>query len=157
MKRFFLHVILPMLIGGVIYVLFRSNELLMFRWFEFLKIDRVVYSLREYTFYYRKYIPESILFSLPDCLWVYSFTMFLSFYVKNIFLIMIPCIGSVLTEICQLWFIPGTFDIMDVLYMLAATGIALFFIYKHRNSDIKQKNLFKQTEKIWKKQNFIWI
>ena len=157
MKRFFLHVILPMFIGGVIYVLFRSNELLMFRWFEFLKIDRVVYSLREYTFYYRKYIPESILFSLPDCLWVYSFTMFLSFYVKNIFLIMIPCIGSVLTEICQLWFIPGTFDIMDVLYMLAATGIALFFIYKHRNSDIKQKNLFKQTEKIWKKQNFIWI
>ena len=141
MKRFFLHVVLTMLIGGVIYVLFRSDTLLMFRWFEFLKLDKLVYSIREYTFYYRKHIPESILFSLPDCLWVYSFTMFLSFYFKNIFMIMIPCIGSVLTEIGQLWFVPGTFDIMDVLYMLAATGIAIFFIYKHRNSDKDQEEL----------------
>ena len=141
MKRFFLHVVLTMFVGGVIYVLFRSDTLLMFRWFEFLKLDKLVYSIREYTFYYRKYIPESILFSLPDCLWVYSFTMFLSFYFKNIFMIMIPCIGSVLTEIGQLWFVPGTFDIMDVLYMLAATGIALFFIYKHRNSDKAQEEL----------------
>ncbi|MCP1224638.1 hypothetical protein [Sebaldella sp. S0638] len=145
MKRFFLHVILTMVVGGIVYILFRSDTLLMFRWFEFLKIDKIIYSLREYTFYYRKYIPESVLFSLPDCLWVYSFTMFLSFYFKNILLIMIPCIGSVLTEIGQLWFVPGTFDIMDVLYMLAATGIALFFIYRHRNSDMKQRKLSNQT------------
>ncbi len=145
MKRFFLHVVLTMIVGGIVYILFRSDTLLMFRWFEFLKIDKIIYSLREYTFYYRKYIPESVLFSLPDCLWVYSFTMFLSFYFKNILLIMIPCIGSVLTEIGQLWFVPGTFDIMDVLYMLAATGIALFFIYRHRNSDMKQRKLSDQT------------
>ncbi len=144
MKRFFIHVILTIFIGGIIYVLFRSDTLLMFRWFEFLKLDKLIYSLREYTFSYRKYIPESVLFSLPDCLWVYSFTMFLSFYFKNIFLIKIPCIGSVLTEIGQLWFVPGTFDILDVLYMLAATGIALFFIYRHRNSDKKQGELLKQ-------------
>ena len=145
MKRFFLHVILTMFIGGVIYVLFRSDTLLMFRWFEFFKLDKLIYSLREYTFYYRKYIPESVLFSLPDCLWVYSFTMFLSFYLKNIFLIMIPCIGSVLTEIGQLWFVPGTFDILDILYMLVATGIALFFIYRHRISDKKQGKLLNQS------------
>ena len=145
MKRFFLHVVLTMLVGGVIYVLFRSDTLLMFRWFEFFKLDKLIYSLREYTFYYRKYIPENVLFSLPDCLWVYSFTMFLSFYLKNIFLIMIPCIGSVLTEIGQLWFVPGTFDILDILYMLAATGIALFFIYRHRISDKKQDKLFNQS------------
>ena len=145
MKRFFLHVVLTMIVGGIVYILFRSDTLLMFRWFEFLKIDKIIYSLREYTFYYRKYMPESVLFSLPDCLWVYSFTMFLSFYFKNILLIMIPCIGSVLTEIGQLWFVPGTFDIMDVLYMLAATGIALFFIYRHRNSDMKQRKLSDQT------------
>ena len=145
MKRFFLHVVLTMIVGGIVYILFRSDTLLMFRSFEFLKIDKIIYSLREYTFYYRKYIPESVLFSLPDCLWVYSFTMFLSFYFKNILLIMIPCTGSVLTEIGQLWFVPGTFDIMDVLYMLAATGIALFFIYRHRNSDMKQRKLSDQT------------
>jgi hypothetical protein len=141
MKRFFLHVVLTMFVGGVIYILFRSNNLLMFRWFEFLKIDKFVYFLREYTFSYRKYIPESILFSLPDCLWVYSFTMFLSFYFKNIFIIIIPCTGSILTEIGQLWFVPGTFDIMDVLYMAASSGIALYFIYKHKNSDIKVKEI----------------
>ena len=145
MKRFFIHVILTIFIGGVIYVLFRSDTLLMFRWFEFFKLDKLISSLREYTFYYRKYIPESVLFSLPDCLWVYSFTMFLGFYLKNVFLIMIPCIGSVLTEIGQLWFVPGTFDILDILYMLAATGIALFFIYRHRISDKKQGKLLNQS------------
>ena len=146
MKRFFLHIVLPMVIGGVIYILFRSDKLLMFRWFEFIKLDKLIYSVRDYTFYYRKYIPESILFSLPDCLWVYSFTMFLSYYFRNIFIILIPCIGSVLTETGQLWFVPGTFDIMDVLYMLAATAIALFFIYKHKNSDIKKAKFINSGE-----------
>lgn len=133
MKRFFLHVVLTILTGGIIYILFRSDDLLMFRWFEFLKIDKVIFSVREYSYSKRSYIPNSILYSLPDSLWVYSFTMFLSYYFKNIIILLVPCIGSVLTEICQLWFVPGTFDIIDVIYMFTATIIALFFIYKNKN------------------------
>ena len=136
MKRFFLHVILTMLVGGLIYLLFRSSDLLMFRWFEVLKLDRTIHWIREYFYEYRRFIPASVLYSLPDALWIYSFTMYLSFYFRNIVIILIPAVGSLLVEICQLWFVPGTFDIIDVLYMTSATMIAVYFIYKNRDKKV---------------------
>ncbi len=139
MKRFFLHVIFPMVLGGIMYILFRSYDLLMFRWFEFFRIDGFIAGIRESSLQYKHFIPSSILFSLPDCLWVYSFTMYLSFYFRNLFIILIPCIGSVLTEICQLWFVPGTFDILDVLYMVAFSLLAIFFIYNKEEKNVKKE------------------
>ena len=140
MKKILLHIILPILLGGMIYVLFKSHDLLMFRWFEFFKIDKFVLSMREFTLQHRKYIPENVLYSLPDCLWVYSFTMFVSCYFTNRFILLIPCLGSVLTEVGQLWFIPGTFDIFDVIYMILFTILAFYFINKKEKNCLKQKN-----------------
>ena len=102
----------------------------MFDWFSYLKLDFIIDSLRNNFYGYRTYIPKSILFSLPDALWVYSLTMFLSIYFKNrIFLSMI-FIGSIITEISQLWFVIGTFDIYDVIYMFALYLVAMYFIKK---------------------------
>ena len=130
MKKLVLHIILPIFIGSVIYVLFREKTLLMFDWFSYLKLDFIIDSLRNNFYGYRTYIPKSILFSLPDALWVYSLTMFLSIYFKNrIFLSMI-FIGSIITEISQLWFVIGTFDIYDVIYMFALYLVAMYFIKK---------------------------
>ena len=130
MKKLVLHIILPIFIGSGIYVLFREKTLLMFDWFSYLKLDFIIDSLRNNFYGYRTYIPKSILFSLPDALWVYSLTMFLSIYFKNrIFLSMI-FIGSIITEISQLWFVIGTFDIYDVIYMFALYLVAMYFIKK---------------------------
>ena len=130
MKKLVLHIILPIFVGSVIYVLFREKTLLMFDWFSYLKLNFIIDSLRNNFYGYRTYIPKSILFSLPDALWVYSLTMFLSIYFKNrIFLSMI-FIGSIITEISQLWFVIGTFDIYDVIYMFALYLVAMYFIKK---------------------------
>ena len=130
MKKTVLHIVLPLFVGSTIYLLFREKSLLMFRWFSYLKLDFVIDFLRNNFYGYRACIPKSILFSLPDALWVYSFTMFLSIYFKNKILLSAIFIGSVITEISQLWFVVGTFDIYDVIYMLALYLVAMYFIKK---------------------------
>ena len=130
MKKVILHIALPIFIGSMIYILFREKELLMFNWFNYLKLNFIIVFLRNNFYEYRIYIPKSILFSLPDALWVYSFTMFLSIYFKNRILLSAIFIGSIITEISQLWFVVGTFDIYDVIYMFTLYLIAMYFIKK---------------------------
>ena len=137
MKKVVLHIIFPIFIGSMIYVLFREKTLLIFDWFNYLKLNFIINFLRNNFYRYKMYIPKSILFSLPDALWVYSFTMFLSIYFKNKILLSVIFIGSIITEILQLWFVIGTFDIYDVIYMFALYLIAMYFIKKFE----EEKNL----------------
>ena len=125
-----LHIALPLFVGSTIYVLFREKTLLMFDWFSYLRLDFIIDFLRNNFYEYRIYIPKSILFSLPDALWVYSFTMFLSIYFKNRIILSAIFVGSIITEILQLWFVVGTFDIYDVIYMFTLYLIAMYFIKK---------------------------
>ena len=140
MKKVVLHIIFPIFIGSMIYVLFREKTLLIFDWFNYLKLNFIINFLRNHFYRYKMYIPKSILFSLPDALWVYSFTMFLSIYFKNKILLSVIFIGSIITEILQLWFVIGTFDIYDVIYMFALYLIAMYFIKKFE----EEKNLWKR-------------
>ena len=130
MKKVILHITLPIFVGSMIYILFREKNLLMFDWFSYIGLDFIIDFLRNNFYKYRVYIPKSILFSLPDALWVYSFTMFLSTYFKNRILLSVIFIGSIITEISQLWFVIGTFDIYDVIYMFALYLTAMYFIKK---------------------------
>ena len=137
MKKVILHIALPIFIGSMIYILFREKELLMFNWFNYLKLNFIIDFLRNNFYEYRIYIPKSILFSLPDALWVYSFTMFLSICFKNRIILSAIFVGSIITEILQLWFVVGTFDIYDVIYMFVLYLIAMYFIKKFE----EEKNL----------------
>ena len=137
MKKVILHIALPIFVGSMIYILFREKELLMFNWFNYLKLNFIIDFLRNNFYEYRIYIPKSILFSLPDALWVYFFTMFLSIYYKNRIILSAIFVGSIITEILQLWFVIGTFDIYDVIYMFTLYLIAMYFIKKFE----EEKNL----------------
>ena len=125
-----IHIFLSIFAGSMIYILFREKNLLMFKWFKFLKLDFIINFLRDNFYKYRIYIPKSVLFSLPDAFWVYSFTMFLSIYFKNRIILSSIFVGSIITEISQLWFVTGTFDIYDVIYMFVLYLIAMYFIKK---------------------------
>ena len=131
-----IHAFFSMFIGSMIYILFREKRLLMFKWFKFIKLDFVINFLRDSFYKYRIYIPKSVLFSLPDALWVYSFTMFLSIYFKNKIILSSIFVGSMIIEILQLWFVTGTFDIYDVIYMFILYLIAMYFIEKIRRKKI---------------------
>ena len=138
----FIHVLIPMLIGGFIYILFRNQNLLMFRWFEFLGLDNIIK-------YYRgvidhNMIPFWIKYSLPDGVWVYSLTslMLIIWYnhtgkLKYFWIFFGPFFGLFL-EFGQLVnIVPGTYDNMDLTLTLSASIIPFIIFNFNLNRSSK--------------------
>ena len=73
-KMILIHVISPLIIGGILYVVFRTKSLRMFGWFEFIGFNSEISFLRKYVSPLKSWLPSWVYFSLPDGLWVYSFT-----------------------------------------------------------------------------------
>ena len=121
-------------VGGLIYVGWRAESLLMFRWFDFLKLSPTVEVMRRWSVDYP--LPDWIKFSLPDGLWIASY-LFIMEAVWNgekslwsdTFLWWVPIV-AVGSEILQFFsVVPGTFDVVDLVCYLCA--IVLFLLYRH--------------------------
>ena len=133
-----LHIIAPLLIGGLIYVFFRSPEII---------LNKIVYSsdlLSEIFIRISPAIqfPNWFIFSLPDGLYVYAATSFHiymvskvynAYSIKNIFYI---SFYSILVEFLQLInLIQGRFDFLDIIFMISGSFISYHLFVK--------KNLFR--------------
>ena len=130
-KLIIIHCIIPIMIGGLLYVFFRSTSIRMFKWFDFLGLENVIQLMRSTLFNVKSNIPNWIYFSLPDGLWVYSFT--------RIWLL-IPFISGILSEILQYFgLFPGTFDYLDLCFSLFCIFLSIFIInlnYKHYDKKV---------------------
>jgi len=148
-KIFTINVMMPLFIGGLIYIVFRS-DLLMFRWFDHLGLSELVDDIKIFTSPIAQYLPDWIIYSLPDSLWIYSFTSVNQILWKDnkqvmnfIFFtsIMLGC-GA---ELMQEWgLLSGTFDWMDFILCLLAV---IFSIIKH-NKYNEQENINQDTDKL---------
>ena len=142
-KLTIIHCLTPLFVGGLLYIFFRSTDLRMFHWFSFLGLDHFITSARDYFSVLKNDLPNWIYFSLPDGLWVYSFTSALLIYWRNDihkvkFWLLIPLTTGVLIEVLQgVKLFPGTFDFLD----LAFTSLGLLL------SAIIINYKFKQNEK----------
>ncbi len=123
-----------LLLGGLIYVIFRDKSLLMFDWFKTIGISNEVDGLRR--LFQGEGIYGWVKYSLPDGLWIFSYMFIVDAIwdrernvVSMIFLWGLPIV-AILSECLQyLGLLPGVFDWMDMAsYMLAIT---LFLIIKH--------------------------
>ena len=72
LKKILLHVIMPMMLGGIIYIIFRDNNTLMFSWFYKLGIAENIENIRNVIEI--NFLPNWILFNFPDGVWIYSLT-----------------------------------------------------------------------------------
>jgi hypothetical protein len=133
-------VYLPILIGGGIYSLWRSKQLMVFRWYRWVGLTTAVEIARERLAGIKHFIPAPILYSLPDALWVYSFTalMYLLWldeppgYERALW-ILLPVSMGIGAEFGQLLkVVPGTFDWSDVLAYVAAFVSASIFMHALR-------------------------
>lgn len=115
-KQFFFGSFLTLIGGGLIYVMFRTSTLKMFGWFETIGLDRLTNVIRKLTFKFAVELPDWILFSLPDGLWIFSYVSLMlaiwqnSVSPKNtlwILLIPILVIGSEIGQ--SIWICHGTF------------------------------------------------
>lgn len=126
-----LHVVLPIVVGGLMYIMWRDTGMLMFRWAEIIGLSGVVDWLREVGGAYGSYVPDWLMFSLPDGCWVYSCTAFFARLWREEtsmlrwFWIGIGPVLAIGGEFGQLvpGFVPGTFDLVDLIaYFIAAAA-----------------------------------
>ena len=121
--------IVCLITGSLIYICFRTNTLVMFKWFDNMMLTGAITAIREYSFPFRHNLPSWFLYSLPDGLWIASYTCFMLFvWGRNInffWLTLLPMI-AILSEIGQLFrVVPGTFDIMDIVFYVAGSFLPL--------------------------------
>lgn len=122
-----------LLLGGLVYVIYRDKSLLMFDWFNAIGIGNEIDGLR--GLFQGEGIYGWVKYSLPDGLWIFSY-MFLVDAIWNgsksissfIFIYSLP-IFALLSEFLQYFgLLTGVFDWIDVASYLFA--ILLFVIIK---------------------------
>jgi hypothetical protein len=146
----FANVILPVFTGGGIYSLWRSKSLLVFSWYRWVGLYGPMLSLRAYLAGVKHLIPGPILYSLPDGLWVYSFTALMGYIwyqqpqrYARLFWTLLPVSMAVGAEIGQrLRLVPGTFDWADmssylVAWALATVSVQIFIGGKMRQLKVR--------------------
>ncbi len=134
--RLFL-MLIPLIFGSFVYVLFRSEKLLMFQWFQFLNINDFIQSIRISNM--DSVFPDWFLYNLPDGLWILSYVL-ISIEVWNrkinaqsaFWILMIPFV-AILSEMLQYFnMLVGTFDILDLTFYILGTLIP-FILHKNLN------------------------
>ena len=129
------------MIGGLLYVPFRTGNIIFLKYFG----DFYQHSFIKKADW--QFMPDWIIYSLPDALWILSFTyLMLSIWdfkvtKENSFWIFIALIVGIGYEIGQTTdFISGTFDYMDLVLMLIATGIPLTHLSLNQKKMLYVKN-----------------
>ncbi|MCG2611803.1 hypothetical protein LZZ90_09835 [Flavobacterium sp. SM15] len=129
-------------IGGVIYVLFRSESLKLFVWLDKINCLEIIKSTRDRTLKITNVMPNWMLYALPDGLWLSSYVCLMLMIWKNIinkenavWIFSMP-IMAVLSEVGQFFKIfPGTFDWMDVVMYLLGTVFPLMICRKNKTNN----------------------
>ncbi|MFA8300353.1 MAG: hypothetical protein ACEPOV_09345 [Hyphomicrobiales bacterium] len=134
---------IPLIIGGGIYLFFRGKNLMMFHYLKYFNLRNFIDTLRE-SYTQDLNLPNWVIYSLPDGLFIYSYINLILFLWRNvifkdslIWLIIMPVV-ILLYEFGQLWgYVSGTFDLMDLFFYFI--GIALPFLIYQRLIIIKSK------------------
>lgn len=69
---------LVFLLGVLIYLLFRSESIRVFDYLTYVKLDKPLSIIRSFTLPLTQFIPDWIIYSLPDGLWLFSFSLIIS-------------------------------------------------------------------------------
>jgi len=122
-------IVTPLLLGGVIYILFRRDNIILFKWANVLGLSELINCMRNINSLNN--VPNWIIYNLPDGLWLFScvFCMSLLWRRKNktanFWMLIMPLIIC-FHEVGQgLKLFEGTFDIMDLLFYLLSTILAI--------------------------------
>lgn len=132
--NFLIHVLIPIIVGGCIYLFFRSDSLIMFKWLKFLGLSNIISIAREWVANFNLF--DWVLYSLPDGLWVYSFTSCLIILWNEnkgyqFLFLFIPVLLGPGVEILQFFkLFKGTFDMIDLTVTTVAFILSLLIHLK---------------------------
>jgi hypothetical protein len=136
------------MLGGFIYIAFRSLSLRLFSWFETAGLNTITSFIRHIAFPLKSHLPQWVYYSLPDGLWVYSFSSALLIlwkgqYEKAKIWLFIPLFSGSMIEIAQgLRIFPGTFDFLDLTFTTISLLLSIIIINDKFKTNDKQKQVF---------------
>ena len=121
-----------LIFGSFLYLKFRSENLLMFKWAETLGLNNLISSIRGSSSLLNSYQMNYVVFSAPFGMWVISFCCFIgaiwhkdSSVAAIIWRLVVPAI-AISSELLQfLGLLPGTYDTSDLLVLIVSTIIGL--------------------------------
>lgn len=128
---FAVHVVGPIVVGGVVYLLWRSTSLTMFTWAANLGLGGAVRAIRSATHSIGAAFPKFVLFSLPDGAWAHAYVAQLCLVWREDLRrgsawIGLGPLALLASEFGQrLGLVPGTFDAADVGMVLLGSALAL--------------------------------
>lgn len=146
-KRTILHVFLPVLVGSLIYILFRKESLNVFLWLDKISLLDTVVILRNDLIQFKDKIPTIILYSLPNGIWAYSATYLMLIIwgkyweqVPSLFWMLTPLFLSVSAELLQLTnIVNGTFCFYDMVFYIAGFILPII-IFRRYYANQKSNN-----------------
>lgn len=125
-----LFILLPIILGCLIYMIFRSTNILLFEWFKNLSLLSIAMDIRLFFNEDNIIVSNFVTQNLPDGLWVFSFTssfllIWEDFSTQKITYFYIPITLALISEFGQFFgFVIGTFDFLDVIFYLFFTYLA---------------------------------
>jgi hypothetical protein len=142
MRKLIFLSILTILLGGVIYIAFRSSSIILFKWIDYIVLIDPVENLRIVTLPYKEYLSKWFLYSLPDGLWMFSYSCIVLVIWKRkitkyslLWLLSLPMI-SILFEVLQYYnYFNGTFDIVDIFFFLMGSLLPILINKKMKNEN----------------------
>lgn len=132
-KYFFIGCVLPLLVGGLLYLGYRTDSLLMFKWFKTIGLESLIIKFRNLVDFL--HMPEWVTYSLPNGLWAFSFISFILIFTerlsktRKLWLVVVISIivGNELLQKVKL--IRGTFDIFDLATNIIFITLAFEIYY----------------------------
>lgn len=121
-----------LLAGGIIYIIFRSSEPLFFTWTNSTQAIHWINIIRNSSLSLSKVLPEWIVYSLPDGLWAFGYSLLITgiwsgsksllryFWFASIPLLVL---GFEFLQFARL--IPGTFCLQDIALGIAGIVIGI--------------------------------
>ncbi len=135
MLRYWLHIIVPLIICLFIYLFYRTDHTAINQLILFIAPEKYNYLKESITNTIA--LPHFVIYSLPEGLWVYSVTvacvhLYFPFLKQKIFLTIAPLIFSLALECMQyLEWINGRFDVWDIVSALSFSLLAMYIFKNH--------------------------
>lgn len=149
-NNFFIYSIISLVFGTLIYVLLRTSSLKIFSWSKSLGIQLLDSNVRKVMMLISPKLPQWLLFSFPDSLWVFSYVCLMLGIWKgvisplNLFWVGIVPFIAICSELGQfIGFIQGTFDFLDIVFYMMGTILPLLLFKQSITYNLK----FLQNEK----------